>query len=109
MQFYARALTISTHGRIELDDLNIYRLYLRPSLKQSFTNHSGKMLHEIYRLRHRLGHQLIHLGIVDGVRHLVAFDGTTHICLQPEADFIVVTNKTLLRLHTVKGMKTQGT
>ena len=108
MQLNAGTLTICTHGRIELDDLNIYRLYLRPSLKQSFTNHSGKMLHKIYRFGHRLGHQLIHFSIVDGVRHLVALYGTAHISLQSEADFIVVANKTLLRLHAVKGMETQG-
>lgn len=109
MQLDAGTLTISTHGRIELDDCHIYRLDLRPTLKQSLTDHSGKMLHKIHRFGHCLGHQLIHFSIVDGVRHLVALDGTAHISLQSEADFIVVANKTLLRLHTVKGMKTQGT
>lgn len=109
MQFDARSLTISTHRRIELQNCHVYRINLRPTLKQSLTDHSGKMLHKIYRLRHRLGHQLIHLGIVDGVRHLVTLYGTVRISLQSEVDFIVVTNKTLLRLHAVKGMETQGT
>ena len=39
---------------------------------------------------------------------VVALYGTAHISLQPEADFIVVANKTLLRLHAMKGMETQG-
>lgn len=108
MQLNAGTLTICTHGRIELDDCHIYCLDLRPTLKQSLTDHSGKMLHKIYRFGHRLGHQLIHFGIVDGVRHLVALYGTVHISFQSKADFIVVANKTLLRLHTVKGMETQG-
>ena len=108
MQFNSRTVAISTHRRIELDDSHVDRLDLRPTLKQSLTDHSGKMLHKIYRFGHRLGHQLIHFGIVDGVRHLVALYGTVHISFQSEADFIVVANKTLLRLHTVKGMETQG-
>ena len=70
MQLDAGTLTICTHGRIELDDCHIYRLDLRPTLKQSLTDHSGKMLHKIYRFGHCLGHQLIHFGIVDGGRSL---------------------------------------
>ncbi len=109
MQFNSRTVAISTHRRIELDDSHVDRLDLRPTLKEPLTDHSGQMLHKIYRFGHRLGHQLIHFGIVNGVRHLVALYGTAHISFQSEADFIVVANKTLLRLHTVKGMETQGT
>ena len=60
MQFNSRTVAISTHRRIELDDSHVDRLDLRPTLKEPLTDHSGQMLHKIYRFGHRLGHQLIH-------------------------------------------------
>ncbi len=102
-------LTIGPHRRIELQNCHVDRLDLAPSLKKPLTNGPSQMLHKIDGGRHHLGHQLVNLGIVDGVIHLVTKDSAADIDFQTQADFIIITYKTLLRLHAMKGMETQGT
>ena len=107
VEFHTGATHIGTHRRVELGEPDVEALDKGEATEDAVGNAVSHALEQIAGHLHLLFEHTVDIGIVDGVEHIVAEHGLVDRILQAHVHQIVVAHNTLLRLHTVIGVKAQ--
>mgnify|MGYP001137185628 CR=1 FL=1 len=103
VEFHTGTTHIGTHRRVELGEPDVEALDKGEATEDAVSH----ALEQIAGHLHLLFEHTVDIGIVDSVEHIVAEHGLVDRILQAHVHQIVVAHNTLLRLHTVIGVKAQ--
>ena len=104
MYLDACTLASSSHGGIQLGQLEVDTCHKRKLLLNSFHYATSHVFEQLRRLRHLTFHQSVQLCIINGIAYIITLHGGCHVITHSQRHVEVGSHSLFLLQHPMIGM-----